>query len=642
MEWSEFTGLMDAREDLYNGSHALKPIIDDDAKNATGYVRNIVMELIETQVDPNIPQPKITAPTKDKEENAKTIEDILRNETDRQPMEMLNDIMERIVKIQGGGFLLVEWDNSFCRSDTVGELATTYVHPKQFVPQAGVYTSIEDMDHFFLKLPQTKANVKRIYGVNVDQEAESEPEIRGAGENSPADDMVTQYVVFYRGDDGRIGKYSWVNDTELCDYEDYYARRVPRCKKCGELWTDAFMTAEPTTDGERPEGRAEKPVKGVCPYCGSSSFQFTTEEFEEIWEPISAGAVSIPGASIQTVETLDSAGNAVYETELVPVRVPYYKPDVYPLIMIKSVSVFGQLLGESDVDRIADQQNAINRISAKILDILLKGGSYITIPNDAAIELGTGDMKPWRIEQAADLSKFGVFNMTADISQLVEFRERIYEDAREQLGITDSYQGRKDTTATSGVAKEFSAQQAAGRLESKRVAKNAGWAGLYEVMFKTMLAFADEPRPVVGRGLTGDAQYGQFNRYAFLATAPDGSYYWDADYLFATDESAALASNRSAMWQEITAFYQAGAFGDPTETDTQILFWNKLEVLHYPGAGETRRYLEEKKARDQEAQEAALQQQQSLQMQQLAEAKRAQTLQEEKEQAEFLLRAQGR
>lgn len=38
---------------------------------------------------------------------------------------------------------------------------------------------------------------------------------------------------------------------------------------------------------------------------------------------------------------------------------------------------------------------------------------------------------------------------------------------------------------------------------------------------------------------------------------------------------------------------QTGAFGDPAQIQTLILFWTKMELLHYPGAGETRAYLEE-------------------------------------------------
>lgn len=57
---------------------------------------------------------------------------------------------------------------------------------------------------------------------------------------------------------------------------------------------------------------------------------------------------------------------------------------------------------------------------------------------------------------------------------------------------------------------------------------------------------------------------------------------------------------------------QTGAFGDPSSTETLILFWSKMEELHYPGAGETKKYLE--KRLQQEQQRAAQAQQMQMQM----------------------------
>lgn len=45
---------------------------------------------------------------------------------------------------------------------------------------------------------------------------------------------------------------------------------------------------------------------------------------------------------------------------------------------------------------------------------------------------------------------------------------------------------------------------------------------------------------------------------------------------------------------------ETGAFGDPKATETLILFWGKMELLHYPGAGDTKKYLEERLKREQE------------------------------------------
>jgi len=181
-----------------------------------------------------------------------------------------------------------------------------------------------------------------------------------------------------------------------------------------------------------------------------------------------------------------------------------------------------------------------------------------------------------------------------------------YEEARQILGITNSFQGRADRTATSGVAKEFQAAQSAGRLESKRVMKAAAYAELFELMFKFQLAYSDEPRSVSYRDHKGDVVYETFNRYDFLKQDADGAWYWNDDFLFSVDSNEALEANRTAMWQETRMNLQTGAFGNPQDIETLILFWSKMEELHYPGAGATRKYLEER--REAQAQQAAMMQ----------------------------------
>ena len=188
------------------------------------------------------------------------------------------------------------------------------------------------------------------------------------------------------------------------------------------------------------------------------------------------------------------------------------------------------------------------------------------------------------------------------------------QESRQILGITDSFQGRKDPTATSGKAKEFSAAQAAGRLESKRIMKNAAYAKLFELMFKFQIAYAEEPRPVSYKNHKGETVYKEFNRYDFLKQDADGNWYWNVDFLFSVDTAGPLASNREAMWQETRMNLQTGAFGDPAATETLVLFWSKMELLHYPGAGATKKYLEDKLKREQEQ----MMQMQMMQMQQQA------------------------
>ena len=256
---------MDRREKAYKGDRELTARVVGDRKRKANHVRNLTAEIIEAQVNSSIPQPKVTAKRKKDEKKAKIIEDMLRNELNRLPFEMLNDQQERTVPIQGGGMFLVEWDNTQRSHTTVGELNVSLLHPKQVIPQDGVYSGIEDMDYIILKIPQTKEYIRRRYHVSVKDASEQEPDIKSESNISPADDMVTQYIAYYRNTKGGIGLYSWVNDTELEDLDDYQARRVQRCAVCGE--------AKPL-DG------------GKCPKCGSKKWTAEAHEYEKITTPL--------------------------------------------------------------------------------------------------------------------------------------------------------------------------------------------------------------------------------------------------------------------------------------------------------------------------------------------------------------------
>lgn len=599
-EFSAETAKMDDRERLYNGQRYMTPLVagdhEQDGKHKqTSHVRNIVFENIESQVSSSIPQPKVTARRKEDEPLAEVIEHFLRNELDRMPFETMNDLAERTVPIQGGVGFLVEWDNQARTGTTVGEVKVSVIHPKQFAPQPGIYTGIRDMDWFIIKLPTTREAVRRRYGVDMSDQSESEPEVRGDGDEGTAEDALTQYIGFAVNEAGGIDRYSWVNDVELEDLENYQARRQPVCARCGRT---------KPLPGQDVNGAAYD--GGSCPWCGSEEWKSTVQDFEEVFSPINtASGTEIPGAQMGIAED----GTAWME----PTRIPFYTPGLYPIILQRSVSVFGQLLGNSDADMIRDQQNTTNRLEQKILDRILKAGTRITLPDKANLRTDPEDGERWFLDNPADKQMIDVLEFSGNLQFEMAHLANVYEEARQILGITDSFQGRKDPTATSGKAKEFSAAQSAGRLESKRVMKNAAYAEMFELMFKFWLAYSDEPRTVSYKNFEGETEYQEFNRYDFLRMDEAGNYWWNDQFLFSCDTTAPLASNREALWQETRMNLQTGAFGDPGSTDTLILFWSKMEELHYPGAGATKKFLEDRLAREQQAmqQQAEMQQQQA-------------------------------
>ena len=626
---------MDRREELYNGSRRVEPMVKKDKTTKTPYVRNICSEIIESQINSNIPMPKVTARREQDEYLAKMIEDMLRNEMDRLPMEIINDMQERTVPIQGGGGMLVEWDNSRRTHRTIGELTVTPLHPKQIIPQDGVTTCVEDMDYIILRVPQTKGYIRRKYGANVSEEREDSPEIRGGGQETAASDVVTQYIAYYRNDAGGIGLFSWVGDTVLEDLDDYQSRRLRKCAQCGATEpAEAEPMDQQTMDGNYPGGIAGRvglpeeldapnvPAasgshRKTCPYCGGTKWEAAAEDYEEIWLPINLqNGREIPGRTMQRMSRFNEAGIEQVVEQMVPTKIPYYKPDIYPVILQRNVSCYGKFLGGSDIDRVEDQQNCTNRLSAKISDKIYSSGSYLSRPAQCDVRNDTGEMKEIILSSPADAGLLGVHTMEGDISQDMAFRDQVYEEARQNIGITDSFQGRKDPTATSGKAKEFAASQSAGRLESKRVMKNAFYADLYEAMFKFKLAYTDEPRPVVSKDAHGKAVYSEFNRYEFLEQDEAGEWFWNDQFLFSVDTAAPLANNREAMWQETRMNFESGAYGDRSQIQTLILFWTKMAMLHYPGASDTVEYLQEQLELQRQQQQQTMQMQMQMQEQQ--------------------------
>ena len=642
--WETERAKMDSREKLYRGERDMEPFTaetkkkNDPTYSTAFHVRNIVAENVESMVDSNIPQPKVTPRRKEDEKSAELIENMIRDELDRRPMEEINDVQERTVPIQGASFYLVEWDSTIKSRYGNGEVVISAIHPKQVIPQDGVTGSIEDMDYIILMLPQTRAYIRDRYGKDVDA-GEEKTDVRGLDdEASTAEDIVTQYKAYYRDEDGNIGVFSWVGDTVLEDLEDYQARRRRRCVNCGEpepLDIEEVMPEQPDAAEQMqaqkmlafsaqfglddaddvPIDTQDVPVrerKKRCPKCGGDKFETAPTQWEEIYTPIlNRNGLQIPGE----VTGIGADGRPAR----VPTRIPVYKPNMYPIVMQKNVSVYGKLLGDSDVDKIADQQNALNWIQAKVDRRMLDAGTIITMPPDVRAYRDPDDNKVYRVESPADAAMIGTHEFTGnDLPYYFTQLANDYEAARQILGITDSFQGRRDTTATSGTAKQFAAAQSAGRLESKRRMKQAAYARLFELIFKFRLAYADEPRPVVYQDNHGDKAYDAFYRYDFLEaeTREDGSirYFWNDDFLFSCDTSAPLASNREALWQEARMNFQTGAYGNPQDPNALILFWTVMEDLHYPLAADAKRYFQDmmKAQQAQNAQAAVLAQQAAM------------------------------
>jgi hypothetical protein len=282
----------------------------------------------------------------------------------------------------------------------------------------------------------------------------------------------------------------------------------------------------------------------------------------------------------------DIAGSPMMVAAEEVIQIDYYKPNVYPLIVRKNVSKLNSLLGFSDVKVIEDQQDLIKKVGSKAAEKTLKGGSIVTLPKNVKLETTDRELKIARLDDPQQKSMIDVLNMQVNIQQDMNMVNKAYEDARSTLGITDSFQGKYDPSAVSGTAKQYQINQAAGRLESKRVMKNDAYAKLYEYMFKFWLAYADDPLPITGIGPQGEQQFDILDKSDFIKQDSAGEYYWNDEFLFETDPTSTMMANREAMWQQLDMKLQSGAFGPLGELNTMRLYWSMMEKHHYPTAGD--------------------------------------------------------
>jgi predicted nucleic acid-binding Zn-ribbon protein len=569
--------------DYYNGTRNVSAdpnTAKDPSKLATN-VRNIVYELIESQVDSSIPMPKVRAMHAEDDQLAKKIERMLENKIKTCGLVKVNDIMERNVPTLGGDYFHVQWDVNAGLHSQVGDIRVSEVHPKKLIPQPGVI-DFENMDYFFIQELLTKTTVRRQYCVDV-EDAENDDDILAGyvEDGSTSGDLVTVNTAYYHNDHGGVGVYIWCDTYELLDMEDFESRYLERCAKCGAVMRD-----------------------GVCPECGGKKSKKMPEEYEELVDAIEVEMdfkgedgkrkkKRIEPFEEQEVPMLDEAGNPIMDEQGQPQmqikrskkKVPYYKPDCYPIILRKNITANDRLLGDSDTKAIIDQQDTIKKLGTKINEKLLKGGSYVTLPNNKKVETNDKELKIIRVDNAAEKALIDVINVQPNVGNDENYLEINYQWAKSTLGITDSFQGKFMSSETSGTARQYAINQAAGRLESKRTLKNEAFAQLYKLMFKFWLAYADQNTEISSTDPSGQAMYEELDRHEFLRIDKAGEFYWNDEFVFDTDPTSTLMQNREMMWQQTDLKLQSGAFGPVGDLETSRAYWTIQKANGYPNAG---------------------------------------------------------
>ncbi len=524
---------LDAYEKYMSQYRGSKEI--DGSRETAVTVRNITYEIIESQISSEIPLPKADAAcySETRDRNAKSAERLLASLRDKLDFEELNDIDERYTYIFGGSVWYTEWDNESRLGGEIGAVKLFCLPPRSFIPQPNII-KIEDMDYFFLRFTTTRSELIGKYGISKEDAAFAESEYTEERDSIGDYDTISLIIAFYKDENSDIGKFVFSGELVIEDLEKYYYRKVKLCKACGKK-------------------------TGEC-LCENPRFALENKLFEDFRN-----------------------GNMDRE-----IKLPYYIPKSYPVVIRKNTSADSMLFGQSDCEYIRPEQQAINKIESRILQKLLKAGVTPIVPEDASISLNNSVFGQLiKIKPGESAAQYGKVDTTPDITQDIAEAERLYEHSKRILGISDALTGLDTLSNESGYARQIRISQATGRLESKRKMKHGVYSKLDRIIFEHYLAFADEPRSLVYKDAYGRVHNMEFNRYDFIEydESLDEFFYNDA-YLFSVDTNTGAEYQREALWERNLENLRAGTLGDPTLPSTLLRYWQNQERAHYPYARE--------------------------------------------------------
>ena len=370
--------------------------------------------------------------------------------------------------------------------------------------------------------------------------------------------MVEVISYYYKNENGIIGRFMYapMSGQVISWDKDWQIRKVRRCTVCD----------------------AVNAIGDHCANCGNPRFKYRNATVEVLEEPLMR--LHNP---YEEGKSDDPTDNAEAETFLeAGTEIPFYQVRQLPFVPRLSISSLETIYGVSEVSILLDMQDSVNKILSKVEDKILKSGAVVTKPEKMKMNDTDESFKIMGVKTAEEAAMVQAKQILADVSQDIAGAQLFYESARASSGVTESYQGKVDTTATSGKAKEISAMQSAGRLESLRVMKAAAFAGVYELMFKYLLAFSDETRRFVKVLPDGKQEEMLWNKYMFLRKDRRGNLYYADDFAFSTDPAATLSNNRVQMWQETLQQFTMGTFGNPQDPRTLELYWNIMDNMQYP------------------------------------------------------------
>lgn len=528
------------------------------SKRKSRQLRKIAYEFVESKIDNNIPLPKMSPKYKSDLPLVQVTEDYLKYNIDNIFSKYLNDRSERSTYVDGTSWYKVWWDSLENSYETSGTVKVDVCLADQIVPQPGV-SDWRQLEYIFELQQISLSRIYKLFGRRITPISGDSSQMAEPAQQADLS-TITMITCYYLNEDRIVGRFAWAQHSQqvICNEHDWQIRKLRTCTKCGQIVPQALE----------------------CPICGSKSFKYENAKTEildqdlmEVYNPYDVGETDDPDAK-------DEYKSRVFLTK--GTEIPYYRLRMLPFIPRPAVSSIESLYGVSEVMVLLELQDMTNKLYTKMTDKTLSSGAIVTKPQRVKINDTDDGIKQVDVRTYEESQMVQTKQIMADTSQDIVAAQMLYDSAKASSGVTDSYQGKYDASATSGKAKEFAAMQSAGRIESLRIMKAAAFSGLYELVLKYLLAFSDESRRFVKVLPDGSTTEEEWNKYMFLDRDKYGELYYRDDFSFSSDPAATLETNRVAMWQEIQSQFIQGAFGNPQDPRTLELFWNMMDQQQYP------------------------------------------------------------
>lgn len=535
--------------DAYEGKFKKLDENGDFTNEQMKAIRKLGFELVESKVNSHIPNPKMSPRYHADLVPVNVTEKLLIHEKDKILAEEVNDESEHNCLIDGASWFKVTWnpfDNTHERS---GNPEVKACPIDTVFPQPGI-KNYRELEYIFEQSTITIAQCLDLYNRYI---------------SSPNENDIIPIVNCYFLNEHRfLGKFTWCEETGqvLCNDLEWGIRKRRECQDC----------------------HCVVPIDTECPICGSKHIKYVSVKEEILQTDLKY--VSNPYRAGTSADTEDDQTKAV-EDKSIPAgtKLPYYLIRQVPFVPYRQVNVPKSIYGISQIELQLEDQDLINKMLNKVSSKVGKSRTYVTKLKDTNITAKNDEISYVEVESPQEGQSIQVKQIMADISQEITGAQMLYDIAKSTTGVTNTDQGKEDSTAVSGKAKQIQIAASSQRKESPDTLRNLAFSGVYELVFKHLLAYSDEERSFVSLLPDGSSKEEMWSKYMFLAQDKNGDYYYRDDYAWSVDTATEITEDRAAMWQLIDNDFVNGTMGNSIDaTRALLMYWQMKDQHGYPTA----------------------------------------------------------